>query len=194
MEPIDRVFYHELGHVIAQEIGRRHYGGSGVNEVIFYPCTENSEIYCGHITPVVPAGANNVEPAPLERMPRYLASIMYGCIFQDYYHGSEEFGRCLEVNGITDFDSWKGSLIFHKKFHLREEFMKIEGVFYKKLFKERLLENFIHIDPNYYLVLRDDLIFQMELNKIIEDLNEPIEEHYPVFDELVASYSVLLEV
>jgi hypothetical protein len=104
MENIRRVFFHELGHFVANQINKLSLSGSGTEKILLYLCQQNSNIYCGMTSSVVPNGCDRTSPPPKNRLPQSLLSAIYGCIFQAYER-DESLRKCLDENGNDDYDT-----------------------------------------------------------------------------------------
>ena len=47
-EKIKRVFFHELGYLVAHMVNSKYYQGLGVDHIRIYPCKGNPNDFCGH--------------------------------------------------------------------------------------------------------------------------------------------------
>jgi hypothetical protein len=191
MEAIDRVFFHELGHLIAGEIDRRFYYGSGVKKIELTPCTTNNNFYCGETFPVVPDDVVPNQPIAIGRLPKFLAAQMYGCFFQDYYCGETKFKRCLDMNGQKDISNWRTGLSISGWTDYFYECAVAEREHYQRLLDAKCLDVFLKIAPADYLVQTGEYDYEVDIQKLLNDLTDEIDEHFLFYNELIEQYETI---
>jgi hypothetical protein len=189
MASLEQVFYHELGHFIANELNRIHYSGLGVASITIQPCNENPREFCGGAKPIAPADYNENEKKapPIERLAEYLARVIHGCIFQSYYQQISLDG-CLRDSGKSDQAYWNGALIENKLFGKRSNFFEIQDNYKNYLQKNKFLANFMSLKPNDYLTETDLHHYSVNLEKLSLDTQDAIEDYFPNYKVLVDNY------
>lgn len=193
MKPIERVFFHELGHFVAHELNHKFYSGSGVEEIVIHPCKENHKELCGYCKPVNKSNSN--KPVPIERLSEYLAVVTHGCFFQAYFMEQsyddcmcvEGDCNCTQGNGVDDNDNWMSILSMHKQNN--EDFYNIENVFFKNIVKNKSLDIFKTLNvQNYIIYSHNNNNNNINVQKLREDIAERLEIYYPIYQELINQY------
>lgn len=189
MATVEQVFYHELGHFVANELNRIYYSGLGVSSISIFPCKEDPSKFCGGTTPIKPVDhdENEKKPPPLERLAEYLARVVHGCIFQSYYQ-QVTLDQCLEINGQNDQGYWNGALISYNLFYNRKIFFEIQNNYDQKVQKNKLLESFMSLNPIDYLIESKPDHYDVDLEKLSENIHASIENYFPCYRTLVDSY------
>lgn len=190
-ETINRCFFHELGHYVADQLNKEFYGGLGVEELSVYKCGTPYYRYCGHVTPKKPEGFNpaNNPPPPLERLASYLVSLIYGCLFQSYFLKEASLKDCLN-NGV-DADSWQYTLKYHKIYDF-PSFINLHETYFRELQAERSLDDFFKLDPLEYLRSTDGINFIADLDRLNDVLKVPLETHQSKYMQLVDGYQKII--
>ncbi|HET8884718.1 MAG TPA: hypothetical protein VFM70_00015, partial [Salinimicrobium sp.] len=94
-DDLEIVFFHELGHFIAQELNYEIYGLGKVESIKFVKYEFANEIrYQGQTIPVVPANASRNDK--LINLPEKIAELIYGCYFQAIFTG-EPLKSCFDI-------------------------------------------------------------------------------------------------
>lgn len=192
MNKIHRVFFHELGHFVARELNLKYFDGTGSSEVKIYPCQCDYSEYCGHITPIRPS--DDLSPnasVPLERLAEYLAALLYGCVFQSYHSNT-----CLEditkKYGNDDMGKWLGSLIDSNLARLNSEIFRLSLEHLDTLRGNKLLDNFMQVVPETYLVETGSRHFSVDLEMLRVDIFPFIEELYPYYNVYVRRHQEII--
>src|SRR2546428_7727245 len=167
MGKIERVFFHELGHFVAQELNNMHYAGTGVKEIKIHPCEEKPDEFCGGTQPNLPEGQeeDDKKPPPIERLAQFLISKVHGCMFQCYYESSS-LSDCYRTFGNGDIDSWLGALVSHKLSVENKHFAAAEQKYYDTLLTEKTLDPLMKLQPNDYLVIEKPNHYLVNMEKL----------------------------
>jgi hypothetical protein len=194
MDKVYRVFFHELGHFVANELNHKYFNGTGSYEIKIYPCEKNCLDYCGHITPIRPEGIheNDKTPVPLERLAEKLASFLYGCIFQSYYMDTDILS-CTKINGHNDIQNWLGSLIANGLGSLNSEIITLSIEHLDLLKSQKLLDKFVNIIPENYLIETKVNHFNIDLEKLTTDTYQIIDEHYRYYKNFVIEHQKIID-
>lgn len=108
-----RVFVHELGHLVAHILNKEHFEGTGVESIKLERKKINGGYdYVGITKPLKPEGY--IDDKKVINLPEYIASIVYGCLFQSLYL-TQRFTDCFycvdsNKNGYCDAQSFIGAL------------------------------------------------------------------------------------
>ncbi|WP_417558588.1 hypothetical protein [Mesoflavibacter zeaxanthinifaciens] len=105
---LKKVFFHELGHYIAEELNEKHFGTAPTKLISFQTNIQGEENH--HLIQYsgkqVSEDENNFNWEPpynsIDSVPYKIASILYGCIFQYLYNFSSEVENCYRGNGEND--------------------------------------------------------------------------------------------
>lgn len=193
IESIHRIFFHELGHYVAKELNLLFYEGTGTAEILIYPCQNNQSYYCGHIKPVIPTGVDPLRPLPFHKVKQQIASKIYGCIFQSYYSGAKSIKGCLYKYGEDDSKTWIECLSFHGLSSYSYELVQAEEEHFQKLKNDNVLDSFIQLDPEEYIIPTYYESYKIDLEKLKNDTNILIRKHYKYYQELIDKYKTILE-
>jgi hypothetical protein len=104
-----RVFWHELGHFVAQQYNQQYFGGLGTHHVIIRrQQQENQKIdFYGETVPIQPDGYQSTDT--IKQPATMIASLVYGCFFQCRRYMLQWpacFGpRHTRVHGMDDYES-----------------------------------------------------------------------------------------
>lgn len=195
MNKIHRVFFHELGHYVARELNHKYFAGTGSKEILIYPCELDNNEYCGHITPNRPFGVSESDktPVPLCRLAEHLASDLYGCIFQSYYLNLDlEVCTSLEGNGNDDIRKWAGSLSANKLSFINKHIYLLSIEHLEFLRGSQLLDPFMSLNPNKYLIELENKKCRVDLDKLHEDISHAIEEHFKHYKAYVEKHQIII--
>lgn len=105
---LKKVFFHELGHYIADALNEKHFGGASTKLISFETEIRGKENwnciqYLGKQVSVDDNSLNwNHESNSIETAPYKIASVLYGCVFQYIYNPSSNINNCYRGNGIGD--------------------------------------------------------------------------------------------
>jgi hypothetical protein len=177
MEDIRSVFFHELGHFVANEIDRLYLSGIGSKEILLYPCEANHSVFCGHTKRDLPdeiiAKRN---PPPKGRLGQLLTASVYGCIFQAYAM-STDFRCCFDINGINDLEDWSSGLNIHKISYANKAVWECEKAYFDMLVENKMLDCFINLNPEDYMIQIENDHFMVDLRKLCTDTSAMIASH-----------------
>lgn len=193
MDSITRVFFHELGHYVAQELNRIYYGGTGVHEMSIFPCaTDNSEL-CGGTLPKLPDGVDRTEhrPPPIERLAQLLASLVHGCMFQCYFDGTK-FGDCLITFGDGDINDRLGALSSHGISFAHKYFYNLDVLYFQNLVSNSLLSDFGKLNPQDYFLSQNQDKILIDLDRLQKEIGPVIAAYYPTYKGLIDSYNAII--
>lgn len=190
---LNRVFFHELGHYVAQELNRQFYNGTGVRSVTIFPCEQNNNELCGGTQPHFPEGhnPNDKKPPPIERLAQYLASVIHGCMFQ-CYHDKSNIDECFRTYGNNDTDYWLSALKSHKMGEANKDFARIDAAYFRQLLDTHALDGFMQLVPQNYLVVGEPNHYDVNLERLSEDTNCLIAEYANIYRQLIENYSTLV--
>lgn len=192
MSDLHRVFFHELGHFVAHEINFLYYSGTGTKSITLYPVSHNDSRYVGDAKINLSADVKEKDCPSLEMLPAYLASSTYGCLFQAYQtNGSLD--DCFKINGQKDAEQWYWVLRTHRLDDYKSEVTAAEKEFFVKLVKEKLLEKFMLLDPDKYLIKIDSANYVVNMELLREDTKSMVEEHVSVYREMVENITGLVD-
>lgn len=191
MEDIRRVFFHELGHFVANQINKLHLSGSGTEKILLYPCPQNPYVFCGKTSTFLPEGCNINSSPPMDRLAQGLLSCLYGCIFQAYER-KESLKDCLDKNGCNDFDSLWKYLGDHNLSHNRGVFIELAEDYLEVMVKKRALEDFLRIDPETYLNKTVENNFIVNVEILERDTSDLVNKHVELYLEHISEIRKLI--
>jgi hypothetical protein len=191
MEEIKRVFFHEFGHFVAREINNRFYNGPEVIEIVITPFPFRPGLFEGDTRIKTSDDAKEKYVPTKDILPEYLASSSYGCFFQSYYmHAGLK--DCFNANGMDDQQKWSNSL-FHNGFEgYAPKVSEEEYEFFNYLTEKKLLDDFMMLNPDKYLIGNEDLSYHVDLNLLRGDTNNLIETHKEIYKILIDRYHKVL--
>jgi len=194
MNKIHRVFFHELGHFVARELNENYFDGTGSVEIKIYPCPQDASEYCGHLTPIRPEGIseNDKTPVPIDRLAEHLTCNIYGCIFQSYYLNID-VRTCTDINGEDDIKDWIGSLSANKLSFLNKEIFQLSTQYLELLKSQKLLDKFIKVLPEDYLIETEYRHYVVNLHKLRDDTSQIIEEHHEYYKKFVEGHQEIID-
>jgi len=194
MNGLERVFFHELGHYVAQTLNCLHYHGKGVDNISIYPCAQNPNEYCGHTTPIRPEGYDEKDrkPPPIHRLAENLASLVYGCFFQCYLYRTDP-PYCFKTHGDNDAAAYGNALKGNRLGSAGLAFTPVDAVYFQYLVKNKSLEAFFELNPQDYLVLTKQFYYEINLVKLERDTKELIEGHYSTYKLLIDAYNSVIQ-
>lgn len=131
------------------------------------------------------------QPIPPERLPSYLVSLIYGCIFQCYYNQTK-LVKCLKMHGVTDVKKIAETLLFCKKIGLNQELAQIDESYFEYIISQKVLEPFMNLDIESYLIPLGDDHFNVNIEKLRQDTEGMIKEYIPFYDNIVYKYDQVI--
>lgn len=132
-----RVFRHELGHYVAQQLNRQIYNAEGTEHIKIIR-EEHNQIYDyrGATRP-----KNSEEAALLRHPASAIASKAYGCIFQCLFY-EHALGYCLDARGIA--------------LHGHHDFEGIHAIIYKATGGLSRTREVLSITNDYFKKIKDN--------------------------------------
>lgn len=168
----NRVFFHELGHFVAHEIIFRTFG---IHRTERIEIKRYGNDYAGKLVPAVPEGQD--PNTPLINQCEKIVELVYGCIFQAVYLGTE-FKECFnhKSNGCDDASAWAGILgeIGHNK---QIQTSTLQNAYFTYLKESGTLTNFFQINPSKYILDITEDLSVVDINLLLTDINKEIENH-----------------
>lgn len=188
-----RVFIHEIGHFISHEMNKKFYANFlGTESIRIYSCPNHFNEYCGETIPNKPENYNGIiEKIPLERLPNFLISLMYGCILQSI-HQNEKNSVCINVNGQKDVDEWLGNLHSYNISFLNRKISPILEDYIKLCVEKNLFEKILKLTYSDFILNNYDSVYEFDIIKLNEILENFYIEHYPYYNQLVVEHRNLI--
>ena len=194
-----RVFFHEIGHFVANEINHAHFGVSQVEKIrLTRHELGNSTDYIGETIYAVPEGEDRNKP--LQNLPPKLANLIYGCYFQSIYQNTE-LEMCFDfsnssANGKVDMDHTIAALTqFQVSAAKRREFYPlIKEQYFKTLLSRK--EDFIYVfklSPENYFIEINEFVTEVDLENLRIDLSSFIELHTDIYLSFVSEIMRILD-
>ncbi|SRX75010.1 hypothetical protein [Aequorivita antarctica] len=178
---LEIVFFHEVGHLVAQQLNSKLFGTGEVEEILLIEYNISGvQNFLGKTISKVPQGKS--QNTPLINLPEKIAELIYGCYFQSLYL-NQELNKCFDcynqfVKGKQDCDDLVAALTMFKvpietrkrlyPYLLVEYFEFLQS--HKNDFKEVLQENpknFLFFTTDGYRVDIGEL--QIKLQKFFID-------------------------
>lgn len=153
-----RVFWHELGHFVAQQYNQKWYGGKGTEHLVIKRVETKNQNYDYE------GGTkhkNSDEKTLLEHPASTIASAAYGCIFQSIKYG-DPLALCLAPRG--------------RGLHGHHDFESIMWVIGKQFNALHLRTPILICIEQYFKEIKDNPEFQDLFNTDILDLIESEDE------------------
>ena len=100
---LETVFFHELGHFVANKLINELYNIFEIEEVLLIQKYTNEVDYEGQTKRKIPLGKADT---PLKNMPERLCSLIYGCYFQTIYQDTNInmcFNQSSDFKGCQDY-------------------------------------------------------------------------------------------
>lgn len=191
MEKIDRVFFHELGHFVANELNKRYYYGAGTEEIKLFHCPTCPLVWCGHARPKLPLGHDPNASTPIERIAIFASRILYGCVFQSYFQ-TTLFKECLSIHGEEDSRQFLCGLLVLNLDKFYHPIIQIVDEYSTELKKEMLLDGFMKLDIEKYLISNIYGNYFVDIDNLLNDCNAMIEVHYSHYCQLITKINRLI--
>ncbi len=195
---IKKVFFHELGHYIANRINHINFCMSPVQEIILTKHENASKVkYEGQTSFKIPKGESII--TSLKHPPQKIAELVYGCYFQSLYL-NVPLTLCLDwrndkANGLKDYEGIMDVLSTcevptnkNKEFYnyiLKKYFSRL------KLHKQEF-ETLFKLSPSNYLIKKNDIVFQVDLKKLENATEDFIKFHTPTYLNFISEISLIL--
>lgn len=187
-DKIRRVFFHELGHFIAREINHLKYDGPIPIQIKIFPCTEDPMEFCGETVPKPQLDPKMAMIGGRTRLPSYLLSLSYGCIFQSYYT-QQDLNFCFQYHGASDFAKASGTLVFHKIFQVNDLLSQLDHDILNTLCSEKLLEGLMELEIEKYLIPKGENCFEVDIDKLRKDTADFVAKHFQVYEVFIDMYT-----
>jgi hypothetical protein len=172
IEEIKRVFVHELGHFLAEEINKKHNKGSGGKNIILFPNDKYPQFLSGRLEHWNPNNIPIDTKPPLERLPYFIEKVMMGCVFQSYLQNNN-ISNCLRPNADGEDD---GYAISNETSYLsaksRMGISTNEDAFLIKLKKNGVLDFVAQLSPLSYILWDEfNSNWYVDLNKLMSEID-----------------------
>jgi len=184
------VFFHEMGHFVARQIGLYKNFGPEPTEITICKCYDNNLEFCGKIKYGIDNTFNR-ESIPKHHLPYFFAENAYGCFFQAFYTRGI-LDDCIKFNGASDVSKTKNALRLYTLDYLFNDIPSIEHIYYNYLCTNDLLKGFVSLEPSIYLYPTNNNCYFVNLEKLKFDIDCLIKEHIVVYDMLLTDYDQLL--
>ena len=193
MQDAKRVFFHELGHFIAHEINKNDFGvGNGVGKIIIAPHPTNPKYFEGFTKLIHSSDERERKVPALAVLPEYLASSIYGCIFQAYYKREDTLNPCVNFNGANDLAQWSSCIAHYKLEEARHEFLALETNHLISLLETSALDEFMALNPLKYLEESDNQMFDVDVSLLRADTSSSVLNHSSHYKSLVYGYRKIM--
>lgn len=196
------VFYHELGHFVANILNQELGKGFGVEEMYVQKNTVNSQTrYEGGVTPKKPNGCTEGAKPDVASLGKCIATVVYGCLFQSWRERCEmlkesmqwqadeiKIDDCLNnsSNGNTDYQkiqAWLSS----KNGYDNTVYVDVKGI-YGKHFDDMKgkseVEIFFKIDPQNYATENNGR-WDFDTEKLKTAIDSYLNEHKATYAQFV---------
>jgi len=192
---LKKVFFHELGHYIADAINEKHFGTAPTKLISFETNIRGEENHhrIQYTGKQISEDDNNLNwqhsSNTIDTIPYKIANTLYGCVFQYIYNPSSDIGNCYRGNGINDAgrikqcaDKFIDSVI--KTDRLMHIYALTEQ-HAKGLVKTSIREMVLQWNLNKMLIQKSG-IYKLEvdllyLNNVSQVIIEVVEEEYLIF-------------
>lgn len=182
---IHRVFFHEVGHFIANEINYSKYRYRGNNGLTIYPCEGNCDKMCGETI------RHSLESGRKLDIALELSSLFYGCLLENYLYGTE-IDACLSHrgNGCHDANDRAGLLSGMKL----ADFSRIENEFLHKVEQKKPFEVLRQLIPSEYFSNAEEITqagnfrYVVDIHKLKRSIKGLVDSHFELYAELVDAY------
>lgn len=187
---VSRVFFHELGHLVANNLNMKHFGGYGVEKIIIKPCGNHPGEYCGELFPILPDGRTHTDGihVPKSKLAQYLAGLMYGCIFQSY-HQQSCLKQCLDSNGCEDITEYSGALSKHGIGYTNDSIYSIIEQHFRTLMQQNTLDAFMDLNPETFLEIDPNheapTTYSVKMDLLISAIQPFIDILKPIYVSLI---------
>ena len=195
---LHRVFIHELGHYIAQELNHELYDGQGrIGSIEF----EEVELpygvdYIGKTNPEILEGQSKKDK--LVNLPEKIAVLVYGCYFQSLFMKTT-LKFCLDLtnqsaNGFDDAQYIAGGLY---QFCINEKRRQLYPFLHEEYFNE-IKQNRGNFDTLFEINYLDflekaDFGYRTDLSKLYEYTTEFRAEHKSDFNDFVNRIKIIID-
>lgn len=192
---LEIVFFHELGHYIANHLIYKNFGIGQIDRIILIRKYTHEVDFEGQTQFKIPEGESSNKP--LENLPEKLASLIYGCYFQSLYT-SQNLDLCFNpmkhCKGSNDYSDFGKSL---KRFEIENYIIfklldYIQNEYFESLKDENILNKSVfEINPNEFLI-KDGDTYDFDLAKIEKSIENAIISHQPTFINFISEIKSIL--
>lgn len=170
MALLKKVFIHEMGHYVAQELNHELYGIGRVSSIEFIRETSGEKIdYIGKT--VSEKGISVNDDNKLINLPERIAELVYGCYFQSIYLDFT-LEHCLDINNKSangHKDAWDIASGL-KQFNVKNERQALYSFLHKEYFDDLKnyksdLKSLFQFDVKEFLLATENG-FTTDLNKV----------------------------
>lgn len=189
MNEINRVFFHELGHFVARELNRKHFGGIGTGIIEIEQCSETE--FCGKTKPIGHE-YGEIRPVRFKNFPETLARLSYGCIYQTYYL-NQEIADCFKINGFEDMKSIRDGFTQFNLKSIENNLDWLNQNHLEFLRQNKALENFMKLEPMHYLQDQGNNLYLVDLEKLRSDIGMDIDAHFDHYKRFVEDIQKIID-
>jgi len=186
MKEVFRVFYHELGHFIAQELNEKFYQGPGVKKIILFQSPIKPEFFEGKTI------LNKNDFPTKEKLFPFLASSVYGCILQAFFK-NETLDDCFIEHGKRDSEQWNNCITKTGYNGYQPDFFACEKKYFETLKAKGALENLKKLKPDNYLIIIDHENYRVEIDLLRKDTIDFLNEHKSFYFSLINDYQKIVD-
>jgi hypothetical protein len=183
-----RVFFHELGHYVAHELGKRFYNGTGTKSIAIFPNVDDKDKFEGDARIVTTPNGEKRDALSIEKLPEILAAATYGCIFQAYFKNEDTFDDCFRENGMEDTKLWKDAMRNFRIDDFRNEILAEEKEFYKSLRDQKALEDFMKLDPDNFVTEHGTDNYYVNIDQLRKETEALVLNHHEKYKHLIEKY------
>ncbi|EIJ38786.1 hypothetical protein JoomaDRAFT_1779 [Galbibacter orientalis DSM 19592] len=191
---LETVFFHELGHFVANKLINELYNIFEIEEVLLIQKYTNEVDYEGQTKRKIPLGKADT---PLKNMPERLCSLIYGCYFQTIYQDTNInmcFNQSSDFKGCQDYLDFAECLrMFKIESKTKRDLLAYLTVEYYGNLKEgdSLSKSLFEIDPRNYLVEIQGG-YKFDIIKLENNIQSHIKQHRPTFAQCISRIKSIL--
>jgi hypothetical protein len=183
------VFFHEVGHFVANSLNNSLYGCHPVKHFIIKVNADKGG-YQGEVKLDKPESVKSQLPS-IEKMPQTLASLAYGSMFQAVFTG-DSLGTAIGTNGSWDYRIWDDAIRFNGLDDYRAQFTRIEDDHFQDLKHDRYITGVFRLTPAHYTTRVEDL-YWIDMEKLQIDLSDFLNNHIGLYTRLIEAYQETIE-
>lgn len=191
---LETVFFHELGHFVANKLINELYNIFEIEEVLLIQKYTNEVDYEGQTKRKIPLGK---AATPLINMPERLCCLIYGCYFQSIYLNTDLdmcFNQRSYYKGCQDYLDFAECLrMFKIENKTKRELLEYLTVEYYGNLKagDSLSKALFEIDPRKYLKQIQGG-YEFDIIKLENNIQSYLEQHRPTFAHCISRIKSIL--
>ncbi|MBS9774434.1 MAG: hypothetical protein KGV59_04670 [Tenacibaculum sp.] len=182
---MSRVFFHEIGHFIAQELNYKLFKvGLGTEKIWIESKRFSNKIdYCGGVRPKKPV--DYVDDGEIRKPIHYISNIIYGCIIQTLYLKSKEdykFHDCFDyrddANGKSDVEHFASTGKYFDGKIRKKVIEFIKNIYISRLENDKNhLKKLFLLEPTKFIITSKTRRKELDLNLLRESMSDFLVEH-----------------